>query len=216
MLRHYLVALTALYAPLSAGVVLSTNLPLAPAAVGFEVVTDTTWVASDFGTDNSPYLLTSVSVLLYTLSPGSIGTLSADIWSDNAGEPGSLVGTLGPAGPPFPAPFGGDFYESTFDGGNLPLAPMSVYWVVLRDASGPVEWVFGDAPIGPGARGNWGRSLDSGVTWETHSGSPQIMSVVANAVPEPGTNYLMASALTAASLIAIRARVRHRRRESGR
>ena len=160
------------------------------------------WAAQSFLTDGSSSVLWSVQTRLGDLlgAPVVAAELRAD---DGTGLPGALLTTFThgaiPAGPPATL--------TLTPGAVVPLAPGTLYWLVLG-VSGPGQfgWDYaqGDASAGPGSLEWFAYSLDQGATWGGASDLFPVqvrVDVVTTAAPEPGTLSLLAlgAALTLAA-----------------
>ena len=89
-----LVALgTGIAVPAQAGRPIASN--LGRPDDGVEIVSNTRWLASQFRTDGSSYVLDSVTLRLLATSGGKF---EAAIYSDNGGKPGRLLGVLQTSG----------------------------------------------------------------------------------------------------------------------
>lgn len=161
----------------SGDVVLSDNLG---GAIGnTELVSGNRWMTASFGTDSQSYLLNAVTLMLY----GS-GTAQLNIYGDNAGHPGTLLGTLNS-----PASYPGSLSTVTFDGNPISLSANAIYWSVLRAQGGSFYWAWTTSNTGSGVgfQGKWGNSSDAGSSWTVFTEEPQMMGVTATPVPEAST-----------------------------
>jgi hypothetical protein len=166
--------------------VLSDN--LGQTSNGIEDVSVDRWVTSSFGTDGSSYVLDSV-----TLRLRGEGTVELDLYSDNAGKPGSFLGALTSPGI-IPA---GDS-DVTFGGNGLGLSANTTYWEVLKGVTGTPAWYWTESTSGTGVgfQHTWGFSEDAGVTWSTFTTQPQLMQVVAatpSTAPDSASTVLLLS-----------------------
>jgi hypothetical protein len=166
--------------PAAADAVLSDN--LTSASGGVETATGDTWLTAGFGTDGRDYDLTSITLLLQRASIG--GQVELDVYDDDFLQPGSLVGSLTYSGT-----IGSSLSEVTFTTTGLSLAANSSYWVVLKAVTGEFAWSWANDSDGSGAgfQHTWGSTDDAGATWFTYDSYPLQMSVMATAVPEPGS-----------------------------
>ncbi len=110
--------------------ILSDN--LSEAQADLEYLSGPVQVAAGFKTDNQSYTLDNV--ILWLGNPVS-GLASLSLYSDNASQPGSLVGTLTSPSLYFPDPS-----SMTFGGNNLFLDANTSYWIVLQALSGQFTW----------------------------------------------------------------------------
>lgn len=162
-----------------------------------ELVDPTTRVAAGFGTGNYSSTLLNVQLLIQL-----DGQVNPMVWlyKDQAGAPGTAVGSLALAQPPS----GPGLATVLFSGQNLPLAPNSTYWIVGQSLSGSWEWAYTGSNVGsgPGFQHTWGVSQDGG-NWFVSDIEPMIMSVqdAGPATPEPGTFVLLGVGALGLSLV---------------
>ena len=83
----------------------------------------TTIVASDFLTGTSPMIATDLAVQLSNID-GVAHTVIFSIYTNNAGFPGSLIGSFATLAVP-----GGQFNKKLFSQGNISLAVNTPYWL---------------------------------------------------------------------------------------
>lgn len=185
--RHLLLSLSALLASTCHlhATVLSSNLDQPVSYT--ELIDPTTSVAAGFGTGNYSSTLLNVQLLIQLDGPV---TPMVWLYTDQAGAPGTAVGSLALAQPPS----GSGLATALFSGQNLALAPNSTYWIVGQSSSGTWEWAYTDSNqgTGPGFQHTWGVSLNGG-QWFVSDNEPMVMSVqdAASATPEPGTFILL-------------------------
>jgi hypothetical protein len=153
------------------------------------------WQAALFGTGNNPggYVLNSIEVAM-TPADGIPNDLTVMLYSAvgiTTYSPGNLLETLVGSGDPAA---GGTF---TYDSSGLTLAPSTAYYLVLTSATsvedGAFEWSLETAP--PSSSGGWNSAnfttvSNSGSSWNITLGAPQL-AIMASAVPEPGTLFLL-------------------------
>jgi hypothetical protein len=169
---------------------------------GVEAATGDLWLTAGFGTDDSSYTLTSITLLLQRDSIG--GQVELDLYDDGGLQPDALIGALTLAGTVSSA-----LSATTFTTAGLTLAADSNYWVVLKAATGQFSWAWANdaSGLGAGFQHTWGSSDDAGSSWFTFDSYPLQMSVTAAAVPEPGS--LIPFALGAGAIL-----IHHTRRSS--
>jgi hypothetical protein len=173
---------------------LSDNLSTTAGAYlgAYTQVGGTQWVTSSFGTDNTSYVLDSVTLYMYR--NGSV-TAEVDIYTDSSTAPGSLVGVLtSPASYPSIDSPG----QVTFTTSGITLNPNSTYWVVLKAQGdqGALDWAysFDISGSGVGFQQTMGYSNSLG-TWTIDTTNPMMMKVEATTVPLPPTMLLLGSGL---------------------
>ena len=173
-------------APASAAtVVLSDN--LFTAVEDEELVAGTRYVSASFSTGGlSAVTLDSITLRLRMDSPGQA---QLDLYTDLPGTPGtpdSFIASLIP-----PGSFPSSLTDTVFGGNNLPLAPSTIYWAVLRATSGDFSWAWTRdlSGSGVGFQGTWGFSDTAGTSWETFDTEAMQMRATADAdadaVPGP-------------------------------
>lgn len=177
--------------------VLSDN--LSEATADLEYLSGPTQVAAGFKTDYQSYYLDNVMLWLGNPVPGQA---ALSLYSDNASQPGSLVGTLLSPSLYFP-----DLASMTFGGNNLFLEANTSYWIVLQALSGQFTWGWTESNFGtgPGFVGNWAVRTSPGA-WTTFDGEPTQMQVNATATPEPGSLALLGAGLLGLGFFARRKR----------
>lgn len=193
---------------------LSTNLTAGTEYT--ELIEGSTWITAGFGTDASSYNLTLITALM---QQDAAGTLNLDLYSNANNQPARLLGRLTDPGS-YPA---GGLGPASFGGANLSLAANTTYWLVMdAPVSGTYEWAYasGNAGSGPGFKGTWGVSANSGTSWFTSDWQPMQMSIEANSIsgtPEPGSSCLLlcGSLLVAANLGLRKRNSRRKAREAG-
>jgi hypothetical protein len=160
---------------------------------GFANVDANSWIATRFNTDNNNYTLTSATLKLYTESFGS-GTFFVKLFADNAGQPGTALGTL--TSGPNPLSVGFQATDVTFNGLNQPLLANTNYWIVFGDnpgASLDLRWsVANPGGSGVGYQALRCSTLNQGGGWGSfdtdHAMQMQLTGTVF--VPEPGSMVL--------------------------
>lgn len=125
--------------PAARGVVLTSN--LTQPADGVEQVTFTRWLASEFSTDGSGYLVNSVTLRLQRVVAGAV---EVAIFTDAGGRPGQLVTVLRATGP-----IRGNLSNVTFTGdGSMSSFSSSFGSEQLGAAFGLPDGVSGSAFFG--------------------------------------------------------------------
>ncbi|HEY3763393.1 MAG TPA: choice-of-anchor R domain-containing protein [Verrucomicrobiae bacterium] len=130
------------------------------------------WFAEQFSTGNNPagYILDTVGMDLG--GGGYGGGFQVSIYTDNGGNPGTLVQVLN--GPDDPEATG----VTNYTGSNLTLAPSTSYWVVATDSNdGGYLWDMGnDYPttVDGWSRGNSLSSSGAGQPWVYNGYYPQM------------------------------------------
>ena len=173
-------------APASAAtVVLSDN--LFTAVEDAELVAGSRYVSASFSTVGlSAVTLDSITLRMRMDSPGQA---QLDLYTDLPGTPGtpdSFVASLIPS-----SSFPSSLSDTVFGGNNLPLAPNTIYWAVLRATSGDFSWTWTRdlSGSGVGYQGTWGFSDTAGTSWETFDTEAMQMRATADAdadaVPGP-------------------------------
>ena len=173
-------------APASAAtVVLSDN--LFTAVEDAELVAGSRYVSASFSTVGlSAVTLDSITLRMRMDSPGQA---QLDLYTDLPGTPGtpdSFVASLIPS-----SSFPSSLSDTVFGGNNLPLAPNTIYWAVLRATSGDFSWAWTRdlSGSGVGYQGTWGFSDTAGTSWETFDTEAMQMRATADAdadaVPGP-------------------------------
>jgi hypothetical protein len=166
------------------------------------------------------YALESVTVSLYRYSGSGEPTLQVygngtALFPASAGQPSGLVGTL--AYPGEATDFGltdeeendsRQYRHYTFTPtAAIALDPSTVYWVVLSTGSSAFNWAYHDGSSPPnegiGYLGTSGENGGGG--WNTRSGDPYLMHVLADGpptpeVPLPASVLLLGSALATLAL----------------
>lgn len=152
-----------------------------------------TWLAQALTTDSSSYVLGSVTLLL---SAEATPTLS--IYSNNGGEPGSLLSTLS-----LSSSYSSSVSSVTFSTSGLALSANTTYWVVLSDsASADWAWTTSNSGSGSAFSTTSAESDDAGSTWFTADAYPYQMSVsTVAAVPLPASLPLMLSAVIGMTVV---------------
>ena len=166
----------------------------------------------EFNTGSQGYTLTSIVANVGGIS-GSL-TLTAELVADNGNTPaGGTVLTT------FSVPtIGTSFANKTFDPttSGVTLAANTNYWFLLSytSGSGTFGWNYAGTQTasGPGSLGNYATSFNNGASWVINNfgpGTPDLIQVNGNAVPEPST----LSMAGVAGLIGLGAWLRHRTRK---
>ena len=157
-------------------------------------VSQTSWTAVGFTTDNPNIYLNSATV-------GLIGTgnIKLSIYSNASGNPGSELTSASQSVAL------GDATKTTFsflNPASFTLAPNTSYWLVASATSGSVTWVvnqsFSDSIAQNGS--GWAllgakSSANSGSSWAANSFAEQgslSIDATATPIPEPGTWAAMA------------------------
>jgi hypothetical protein len=130
--------------------------------------------AQSFATGASNVTLSNVALLI---NEQSAGTMTAMIYSDSGGHPGTLVGTL-----TSPASYSsGSFATAVFTASNMTLNANTTYWVVATANSGSFAWRESSS-TGTGTgflAANEQYSGDGGTSW---SGGPTLLQMQVNVV----------------------------------
>ncbi|HUO08217.1 MAG TPA: choice-of-anchor R domain-containing protein [Phycisphaerae bacterium] len=137
-----------------------------------------TWIADSFTTGTSAWGLKNVTIPLEMMQPG---TATVQIYSDNSGQPGSLVGTLTSPGSYLTSSVG----NAVFTASGLVLNANATYWAVLSTTSSDLG---GDSvsshAVGSGV-GYTGVTMitsDSGDTWLSFGSEVMRMQVAVSPV----------------------------------
>ena len=162
----------------SAETELATNIDRTTA--GTEVSDSGCYVAASFRTDADTHDLSTATLLLANVVPG---TVQLELRADAGLEPGDLI-----AGFTSPASFSATLAEAEFvaDAG-VRLSPNTTYWIVLAPESGQFEWAWTEdsSGAGPGFITDWA-SHDHGLgEWWFHDRYPIQMAVGVDADPCP-------------------------------
>jgi hypothetical protein len=180
-----------------AGQVLVSNLDQPVSAVSPSTIDTADFWAQQF-TSGISATLTSVKASLGEFDSGTNHDfmLTAQLFqvgsSSNTPDQGALVANFTQVDP---IPTGtGNFANVEFDPtSSVSLDPSKFYWFVLSgsssDGSGATSWAFTDSTTthGPGSLPNYG--FFDGM-WSEFSGSPFLVEVQGQAVPEPGSLVL--------------------------
>lgn len=150
------------------------------------------WAALGMGTggEDLPFLS-----LTGEFSSFGSSTLKGGIYSDTAGQPGSLLSAFTDQA------VGGSGTYKMVTSNPLTLLADTDYWFVLLDPPPALVWLRDSANTVPTAApgythlGYW-RSSDAGATWEATAHNLSV-EIVLGEVPEPGTPLLWATALAA-------------------
>ena len=208
-----ILAALALTIPLRADVVLFNS--LGGATEGGPGVGTGVWDAASFNTDGNNYLLTNITLYVET-DTDYAGGVTAYLYSNGTGEPGPYPGTqletLGSyADTAVPTAFD---QPLSFNGADYPLAPNTMYWIVLGGTGSQfanVTWA--DAFGGTGYATNW-IGVTNGPPNFSWEGSQQdvvdgelAMEVQATpassgGVPEPATSLGVLTGLSAITIAA--------------
>jgi hypothetical protein len=177
---------------------------------GSDAVSGDVLLAADFSTGSAAWTLTSATLLLDMSSPG---TAALDLYSDNSGIPGALIGALSS-----PAEYSSTAATTTFNASGITLSTDATYWLLLSAPSGSFDWSWTADNTGSGS-GYLGDSanFDGSYWYQTAGIYPYQLSVAADpataaAAPEPGSITLL-MAVAPLSLFAKR-RISGRRRHS--
>jgi len=142
------------------------------------------WFAEQFSTGGNAlgYMLDTVGM---DLNGGNGGGFHVSIYTDNGGNPGTLVQVLN--GPDDPEAIG----VTNYTGSNLLLSPSTAYWVVASDSVGDYLWNMGNNY--PTTVDGWGRgatltSGNSGSTWSYLGYFPQLS--ITGRIVEPTTAFV--------------------------
>jgi hypothetical protein len=191
-LKRALFPFILLIAPCAKATVLSDNLQ--SPTYYTELVGGQTEITAAFRTDDSAYVLNSVTALMQQDSPGAL-TLSlyasqAVPPNDLGFQPGKLLGTLFS-----PSTYPTALATASFGGADLMLSPDTTYWIVMSvPTSGKYEWAYAASNEGTGVGfyPSWGASSNGGQSWYTDDLQPMQMSVSADvATPEPNLSSLL-------------------------
>ncbi len=183
-------------------VIIVTNLDLTMRAQDLGTAGDT-WAAGGF-TTSSATELTSVTTVLFPTRSGVIELL---VYTDNAGDPGTVIASVGTTAH-------GDsriFEEFTFTASTpIALEAATNYWLVGRPtvaAGGAAAFTVADSLAQEGAAtfiASYRQSFDAGGTWADFGSSVPLRFHI---VPEPTSGSLCAAALLTVTALA-RARSR--------
>jgi hypothetical protein len=176
-----------------------TNTDIVPVAAAEG---DFSGIAQGFTTGSSNEFLTLQSVVLGLFAEANVPARTVSLFSNNAGFPGTelavssavTVGTVGR-------------YEFGF--GNIPLAANTSYWIVPQP---DVSWHTNASVTAPAAQNSSGysylgtavKTFDSAGAWQSAGLNSYAVSI--NAVPEPSTYALAATALGLCGIAAARRR----------
>jgi len=130
------------------------------------LATPTQWTSQQFTTGaNATEILTAVCVTNAASGPNSItANYTGAIYTDNAGVPGTLVGSVNASEP---ATFSAGDYTITFTFDNLTVSPATVYhFVIYSDLASNMAVYTGASGTGVGTN----ISIDTGTTWSAQSG----------------------------------------------
>lgn len=173
------------------------------AAIGYNDVTNfDVYYAQGFATGTALYNLDSVDLALGVTNAGN-GTPLLQIYSDNAGKPGTDLGAV------FTNPsFGTRAIYNLSLGTPFALAANTTYWMVLSDStaggsSTKFNWYYSDNFTSPSAQNSSGftfvngaRSINGGTSWTTNNAFAQTgITLNGTPVPEP-TTYALAAIAT--------------------
>lgn len=170
---------------------------------GMYTETNTEYWAQSFTLGGSPMVLTTVDALLDGGGPG--GQFFVDLYSNNAGSPGSFMETL--LGNNNPQTAGTYTYSSA---GSV-LSANTTYWIVQGlSGGGGFEYWSEEANNSPEIGSSIGAkfSFDAGTTWSLQTGHS--MQMVVNGIaeaPEPSTIWAALAAAFGSLLLSRRRRV---------
>jgi hypothetical protein len=155
-------------------------------------------IAGAFDTGNaSLYNLNSIALRMDNAFGTPGGGFNLSVWTDNAGVPDTLIGTL--TGNADPATAG----TYTYNASGITLSPLTQYWVVATSLSSnpdPQNYYFWAVTQSNAYSSSGGWSMVTGVNYGSNDGTnweaqaPDYtlqFSVTATAVPEPGTVTLI-------------------------
>ncbi len=167
----------------TAPIVLFDN--LADTGTGLGLVAGNEWQAQQFSTGSSGGFLTQAILSVVEAVPGAT---IVDIYTSNANEPGTLVGSLLSVGT-----YSSTAAQHTYSG-SVALAASSAYYVVLRATSGSYAWNFANSSSGSGVgfSSRWAQSSNAGASWGGGTVNPNKMSLLLE-VPDPGAPELNGS-----------------------
>lgn len=162
---------------------------------GGDIVTHGIWEAAEFttGADTGGYDLNSVQAVFYGTGSG----FNLELYSDNSGQPGAMLGTLNG-----PTPIGtGGTYTYTASS-NIPLSASTSYWIIAGAGvnSGSFNW---EQTGTTSFTENDGWVLHNtydilmGTTWLNETAATQQYDIYATPVPEPSALALGSLALLA-------------------
>jgi hypothetical protein len=156
---------------------------------GSDAVSGDVLLAADFSTDSSAWTLASATLVLQM---SSTGTAALDLYSDNSGIPGTLIGALSS-----PATYSSSPAATTFNASGIALAANTSYWLVLSAASGSFDWSWTADNTGSGS-GYLGDSayFDGSYWYQTAGIYPYQVSIAADpaaaaATPDPSSISLL-------------------------
>jgi hypothetical protein len=129
---------------------------------------------------------------------------SLSLYSDNSGQPGNSLGTLGGLNPT-------NWALYTYTASDIELTPSTTYWIVatsptLAYDNNSFYWVLAsdtnytssdDWSMNPGV---WRASSSGGSSWSSGTGSPFQFEVSATPAPEPRVYLLVGLGLLATLL----------------
>ncbi|MCF7688951.1 MAG: PEP-CTERM sorting domain-containing protein [Cephaloticoccus sp.] len=210
-LKLPLFCLALIFSPiaLSAQTILVSNLGEASNSGPISSISPSEWFANSFTTGSEQVTLSSVTLALHS---GTTATgFSLQLYSDNAGNPGSsletLAGTSSPTG-------GGNF---TYTSSGTSLLNGTTYWLVTSSTVGNVR-PYGTASHSETGEPGWliGDTFyytnNSGATWTAGAigafFDPLRFSVATAAVPEPSTYAVIAGALVFGCVVLRRRRTK--------
>lgn len=159
-------------------------------------------LAQGFTTGSLTEFLTLQSVTLGLFADVGVSARTVSLFTNAAGNPGTLVATSSPVNV-------GAAGLYTFDFGSIPLAANTGYWIVPQpDVSWHVEAAFTNPTAengsGYGSLGTRAQTFASGGNWTSTGLTSYAVSVTA--VPEPSTYALAATALCLCGIAVARRR----------
>ena len=185
--------------PVRAGIIL-TNLPGTGTygSTGIDLLTSTSWGAVGFQTSSAAESFTSFRGFF---TSGTGGQIDGGIYSDNSGNPGSLLAAFTPVTVPASQPA---ISLTVNTASPFTLQATTNYWVVLHDPIIPYGWDRDNSTNGTTPAASSGHtfngyrtSINSGTAWSSSTGNWTTEITVAT-TPEPSTMVL--ACLAAAGL----------------
>lgn len=130
---------------------------LSNTTTGSDVVSGDTLLAADFSTGSSSWTLSSATLLLQM---DTIGTVGLDLYSDNSGIPGTLLGSLVSS-----RTYSSSLAAVSFTASGLTLNADTTYWLVLAASSGSFEWAWTQTNSGDGVGFTGDSAFFDGAYW---------------------------------------------------
>jgi hypothetical protein len=147
------------------------------------------WLANSFETGTTPagYQLNSIQIPIGV--NGSPTGFSLSLYSDNSGQPGNNLGTLGGSNPT-------DWALYSYTASGIELTSSTTYWIVVTSptpaySDNSFYWVLTSDTdytssdgwsMNPGV---WRASFSGGSSWSGGTGSPFQFAINATPAPEP-------------------------------